>query len=363
MRKKKDLILGFDVSHIRGNKTGVEYYSLRLYDAMKQIADEWRIIPFSNHPIPEIPETVVVPSKLPLALWRQLILPKYLKKYGVTSFHSPMTAAPWFAPCPTIATVHDLSYRFAPGYSRKSRYSQIMNCTLSVLFCKKLAAVSDTTCQLLRKYYPRFQSEFYSVCSGALANPPCDSTADDVLIHVKAPYFLQLGRIEQRKDPLTTLCAFKESGLYKTHSLVFIGTQGNAMAAVTEWMQNTPEVAKKIIITGYLPENDVHSLLRNADALMYPSVDEGFGHPPFEALSVKTIPLVSDIAVFRELLQDAAVYAPVGDVTAFAAQLKKLAAGEIEKKAILCAGEKRLADLVWQKTAQGIWKLHTDMAL
>lgn len=361
---EKRFVLGYDVSHVRGNKTGVEYYSLQLYEALKLIAsDDCSIIPFAKEPVPEIPEAVVIPSTLPLALWRQLVLPRYLKKYGVTSFHSPITAVPWIARCPVIATVHDVSYRFAPGYSRKSRYNQILNCSLSATFSKKIIAVSEATCNLLQKYYPRTCSKIYPVRSGALANPPDEKDTPDVLVSVKKPYLLQLGRIEHRKDPLTTLQAFKESGIYEKYSLVFIGSPGNAMAAVTDWMRNNPDVSRKIIITGYLPENDVHSLLRNADALMYPSVDEGFGHPPFEALSVKTIPLVSDIAVFRELLQDAAVYAPVGDVAAFALQMKKLSEGQIDPTSIFRAAEPRFQELDWQKTAEKIWKLHTDMVL
>lgn len=359
--QKKKVILGFDISPVLGNKTGVEYYSLRLYEALKNTAGENQIVAFSKHPVPEVPEAIVVPSGMPLSLWRQLVLPRWLKKYGVTSLHSPVTAVPWLSLCPSVATVHDVSYRFAPGYSRKSRISQIVNCTLAVHACKKIVAVSTTTCQQLQKYYPLFKTKFNPVRSGAMANPPVFHNDNEILLTVKPPYFVQLGRIEHRKDPMTTLNAFKGSKLYERYSLVFVGSPGNAMNSVQEWMKYNPEVAQKIIITGYLPENDVHSLLRNADALLYPSVDEGFGHPPFEALSVKTLPLVSDIAVFRELLQDAALYAPCGDVTAFAEQLKNIASDSIDKTTVFSAADKRFQELGWQKTAREIWDLHAGI--
>lgn len=360
--QKKKLILGFDISPVFGNKTGVEYYTLRLYEALKEAAGENQIIAFSNHPVPEVPETVVIPSRLPLFLWRQFVLPKCLKKYGVVSFHSPITAMPWLLSCPVIATVYDVSYRFVPGYSRKSRYSQILNCTAAVWASKKIVTISNATCQRLLTYYPRFSSKFIPVISGALANP---TTAfdenNDIPLTVPSPYFLQLGRIEERKDPLTTLRAFKESGLYDQYTLVFAGSPGNAIESVQEWLRCNPEVAKNVILTGYLPDHTVHALLRKAEALLYPSLDEGYGHPPFEALSVKTLPLVSDIAVFRELLQDAALYAPCGDVAAFAEQLKKIASDTFDRSVIFQAGDIRLQELVWQKTAQKIWNLHKEM--
>ena len=53
---EKRVVLGYDVSHVRGNKTGVEYYSLQLYEALKLIAsDDCSIIPFAKEPVPEIP--------------------------------------------------------------------------------------------------------------------------------------------------------------------------------------------------------------------------------------------------------------------------------------------------------------------
>ena len=153
-----DFIIGFDASPVTGRKTGVEYYSLQLYRALKEELGREHIIAFSNQPVAEIPEAKIYPSKLPLVLWRQLILPGALKRNRVSTLHSPVTAIPFFAACPAVATVHDLSYRLAPeGVSWKYRCFQKLNCFIAVTGSEKVVTVSDTTRQHFCRYYPAWQ--------------------------------------------------------------------------------------------------------------------------------------------------------------------------------------------------------------
>lgn len=358
-----DFIIGFDASPVTGHKTGVEYYSLQIYNALKEKLGEKHLIAFSNHPVEEIPEAVIYPSKLPRSLWRQLILPKALKQHKISSLHSPVTAIPYFSSCPTVATVHDMCYCLAPdGLSLKYRYFQKLNCYTAIKKSSKILTVSNTTRQHLCRYYPKHTEKFIAVLSGALANPILSEIQNEY--HSDGEnYFVQIGRLDKRKDPLTSMEAFKCSGVYKNYSLLFIGSPGNEMEQITQWLTANPEVAEKISLSGYLTENEVYQKLAGAAALLYPSRDEGFGHPPFEALALGTLPIVSDIAVLRELLQDAAVFVPCGDADMLAEQMKKLSAGEINTAEIFAAGKKRLQALQWHKTAEKIVELHRKLYL
>ncbi len=356
-----DFIIGFDASPVTGRKTGVEYYSLQLYRALKEVLGREHIIAFSNQPVAEIPEAKIYPSKLPLVLWRQLILPGALKRNRVSTLHSPVTAIPFFAACPAVATVHDLSYRLAPeGVSWKYRCFQKLNCFIAVTGSEKVVTVSDTTRQHLCRYYPAWQEKFTAVLSGALANPLVAEVKNSSG-HDGCPYFVQIGRLDKRKEPLTSLEAFKRSGVYKNYRFMLIGSPGNEMENITQWLKENPEVAERVSLSGYLSENEVYQALANADALLYPSRDEGFGHPPFEALSLGTLPIVSDIPVLCELLQDAAVFVPSGNADVLADEMKKLAAGKIDIAGIFSAGEKRLSALQWHKTAEKIIELHSGL--
>lgn len=354
------LIIGFDASPIYGNKTGVEYYALRLYSTLKsELGKSGEIIAFSKEPIAEIPEAVILKSDLPLFLWRQIVLPRELKRRNVTSLHSPVTAIPLFTHCPSIATVHDVSYRIADkGISRNSKLTQILTCALAMRMARFIVAVSETTAGRVKRFHPRQAAKVRTVLSGALANFRESPSSSASLLNIAEPYLLQLGRIDFRKNPLASLEAFRHSGIYKTHSLIFIGSSGNATAAVKKYLADHSELADRVILTGYLPEDTVHSLVKKADALLYPSEDEGFGHPPFEAIAAGTLPIVSDIPVFRELLSNAAVFVDGPD--SFANALRHLAGHMLPMETISAAGQTRLRSLQWSAAAGRIIELHKE---
>jgi glycosyltransferase involved in cell wall biosynthesis len=69
----------------------------------------------------------------------------------------------------------------------------------------------------------------------------------------------------------------------------------------------------QVDFVGFVPEEELKRLIRNASALVYPSLDEGFGIPPLEALSVGVPVIVSDLPVFREVVGDAAFFIQLGD--------------------------------------------------
>ncbi|MGN0869916.1 MAG: glycosyltransferase, partial [Victivallales bacterium] len=261
---------------------------------------------------------------------------------------------------PSIATVHDLSYLIADnGISRKSKWTQILTCILAMHRARFIVAVSETTAGRVKRFHPCQASKVRPVLSGALANFRESPSSSASLLNIVEPYLLQLGRIDFRKNPLASLEAFRHSGIYKTHSLIFIGSSGNATAAVKEYLTEHSELADRVILTGYLPEDTVHSLVKKASALLYPSADEGFGHPPFEALAAGTLPIVSDIPVFRELLSNAAVFVDGPD--SFTDTLRHLAEHMLPMETILAAGQERLESLQWSTTARRIINLHSEI--
>ncbi len=354
----KKMLIGFDASPISGNKTGVEYYALRLYSALKHEVEPFgNIIAFSNAPIREIPEAVILKSSLPLFLWRQIILPRELKRRKITSLHSPVTAIPIFASCPLIATVHDVSYRIAnQSVSFKEKEIQLLNAFLTMHHATYIIAVSETTASRLKSFYPQQSSKIRTVLSGALANFRESSLISSSA--VAKPYLLQLGRIDFRKNPLMTLEAFRISEIYKTHTLVFAGAAGNASGELADYLEKHPELAGRVILTGYLQEDVIPSLLANASALLYPSVDEGFGHPPLEALAAGTLPIVSNIPVFHELLDNGAVF--VDNANSLANALRSLAEKRIPVQELVSIGKSKLELLQWSDTARKIIKLHSE---
>ncbi len=138
-------------------------------------------------------------------------------------------------------------------------------------------------------------------------------------------YFLFLGTLEPRKNPLQLVKAFKEFKLQTDDpiKLVFAGKKGWLYDDVMEYIKSNA-LENEVIFIGYISDEEKITLLQNTQAFIFLSIYEGFGMPPLEALKLGTPTLLSDIAVFRELFEESAYYVDPYDVRAISDGMKKI---------------------------------------
>ena len=129
-------------------------------------------------------------------------------------------------------------------------------------------------------------------------------------------YLLHIGSFEKRKDLITLLKAFKlvdDSNL----KLVLVGAQIiNGSSEVLDQIKTfiiQNKLESKVILAGYVSNEEASVLYKNARIYVFPSFDEGFGIPILEALSFSVPVICSDIDVFREIGDDFVEYFKVGD--------------------------------------------------
>lgn len=354
-------LIGFDASVIRGRRTGVENYAIRLLEALRQLPGAPRIAAFSDQPVEGVPEIIVKPANLPLAAWRQLILPGLARQAGTTSFHAPVTAIPLRLPVPVVATLHDAGFLTVPAcYRLRERLSQSFWLRATLARAAAAVCVSETTKARIAARFPSAAIRLHAVLSGALAMP-APQRAPSALHGLRQPFALCVGRLEYRKNPVRTLEAFLSATAapeFHNYTLVFAGQPGNAAGDLAAAIARHPEAAGRVMVLEYVAADTLAELYRVADLLLYFSLDEGFGHPPFEALAAGTPVVAADIPVLREVLAEGATFAPPEDVPAMAAAIRRLMAEPALRKAQLVAGQQRLAALPWQQTAAKIVALH-----
>jgi glycosyltransferase involved in cell wall biosynthesis len=361
--------IGFDASVLRGRFTGVEYYTLRLLEALR--AADAEVVAFSDRPVPQAADVHVIGPRLPLPLWRQVVLPRAVQAAGLQSFHSPVTAIPLRLPVPTVATVYDLGYIRWPGcYGPLARRAQRFWLGRAVRRAAGIVCISDATRQAVTALYPEAAARLHTVHNGAVALPPAPALPESrrrasiERLGVPTPFALVAGRIEKRKNPVTTLHAFLAATAappWDTTTLVFAGAPGNAYAELTEALRVTG-CAARVRLCQYLQPGDLACLYDAAEILLYFSLDEGFGHPPLEALSVGTPVAAADIPVLREVLADAAEFAPPEDVPAMAAAIRRVLDSPERRNALLLAGARRVQLFTWEKTAAAVAALHAELA-
>jgi glycosyltransferase involved in cell wall biosynthesis len=136
------------------------------------------------------------------------------------------------------------------------------------------------------------------------------------------PYFLALGTIEPRKDHALLLDVWDRfhATLPKANvpRLVIAGRRGWRNQAVFRRLDSAPVMGRSVIEANDLTDGAVAALLRGAAALVAPSRAEGFGLPVMEAAASGVPVIAADLPVTRELLGDWPVYAPAGEMYAWA---------------------------------------------
>jgi len=145
--------------------------------------------------------------------------------------------------------------------------------------------------------------------------------------------FVMLGTIEARKNHALILEAWdimaSRRDLDDLPRLHIIGPRGWCVDDVLMRLDQHPLNGSAIFVHGPLDEGTIRTQLAKAQALLFPSIAEGFGFPPLEALALGTLPIVSDLRVLRETLGAQAVYLPCDDAYSWAATIEKLVDGKL----------------------------------
>ena len=163
------------------------------------------------------------------------------------------------------------------------------------------------------------------------------SEIDDTLIKYQinknTNYFVFIGTLEIRKNIINILRACIYLGRLKKDLKFQVVLIGDLFHAKTlNWLLREANKYFKIICTGYISDRETNIILSNSIALLYPSLWEGFGFPPLEAMSAGVIPIVADLSSLPEVCGDHAFYCDPYDVTSIAESMQRCLAMTAEER-------------------------------
>jgi glycosyltransferase involved in cell wall biosynthesis len=173
-------------------------------------------------------------------------------------------------------------------------------------------------------------------------------------------YVLAVGTIEPRKDYPLLVAAFEQvASAHPDVALVIVGADGWGSRDFAAALAASP-VRSKVVRAGYLDDRALAATLRQAAVLAYPSVYEGFGFPPLQAMAA-SVPVVATAAgAVPEVVGDGALVVAPGDDGALADALSRVLAGGAETDALISRGLERSARFTWDACAHGLLSLYRE---
>lgn len=296
---------------------------------------------------------VPTPHEALRAAWEQTVVPYEVWRRGIDVYHSPNYTLPLRLSCPGVVTIHDLAFLDSRFHNRRLQMYLRLLTKASLRRAAQVIAVSEYTKVQLESNFPYVAGKVSVVHSGLdpafTPMRPANGNGDGI---GAPPYVLFVGSIEPRKNLPRLIRAF-EMAMTSTglpHELVLCGPWGWRYGAVEEALRDSP-MRSRIRRVGYVPSSGLRDLYTRADALAYPSLDEGFGFPVLEAMSTGTPVITTNRSAPPEVAGGAAVTVTPEDTQAIATAIATVLTDRTLARDLAERGRLRAAEFTWERAA------------
>jgi len=178
---------------------------------------------------------------------------------------------------------------------------------------------------------------------------------------IDKPYILFAGTIEPRKNLVTLLRAFAPLTKDFPHLLVLAGARGWFSEPVFAEVERLG-LKERVAFTEYVPEEDLPALMSGADVFVYPSLGEGFGLPPLEAMACGTPVICSNAPALPEVVGEDAITVLPTEVEAWTEAMRQVLSDADMRAKLREKGLKRAQKFSWERTAQLTLKAFEEAA-
>ena len=378
----KDILrVAIEASTLHGAKAGIGHYAATMSQQLAS-APGVELRYFTAQEYAELPPhpTGLLTRQKPR--WRQRIpmgrqVQYQLQRWRLAqlsqNWHPDLVFGPNFivpsADAPSVLVIHDLSHLRYPETHPPERVA-FMERQLRPAIARSSAVVVDShfTEQEVLSYFPEAAGRLHVIYPGLeprMAVPP--STAVETALNALLKgddrrFFLFLSTLEPRKNLAGLLAAYAAlpAAIREAHPLVLVGQMGwqeSNFAALLTGMVERGEVR----MLGYLRDELLPALYRRALALVYPSLYEGFGLPPIEAMATGCPVLAGNVTAMPEVCGDAALYCDPLDVGSITAGMRRLAEDDALRARLAAAGPARAALYSWEDAATQVLEVMREV--
>jgi len=369
--------IGLDGQPLIKPKTGVGHYTLELARALAALrpVDDFELIAPGAIPASIVSEAETVPNLHVVSVkanmltrrWSSIGLPRYMRRARLNLFHGTNYQLPLVNTKPNVLTVHDLSIFTHPEthdvrFARRARTRLPMTLGAASHIITPTAAIKDELSERFNLDPVRI-----TVTPEAPRNnffPMKHEHTADVRqrLEIDNDFILFVGTIEPRKNLQTLLRAFEQISRKSEHRLQLVLAGGEGwLANGFDRLVRASDFRARIRLTGYLSDELLRALYSSCKVFVYPSLYEGFGLPPLEAMACGAPVVASRIAAHEETLRDKARLIEPVDESALAEAIVGLLEDEKARDSLAKAGLAHVASFSWRRTAEMTWEVYEEV--
>lgn len=340
---------------------GIHQYIDNLLRHLPAADPDFRYTVFVGEGQPEMNGATVRRSAFPTGnpivrvLWEQLFQPVALWRARPDLLHSLAFVSPVLAPCPSVVTVYDLSFKLTPDRFRQRSAQRLYLSAFTAHSCRRarrVITISESTKEDVIRFWgidrERVDVAYPGLHPAFRPLPRPEVEAFRARRGLPDRFVLYLGTLESRKNLSTLVRAF--ATLHASHPtlhLILAGAKGWLYHDLFALVQEL-NLTDKVIFPGFVPAEELVLWYNAAAVFAYPSSYEGFGIPVAEALACGRPVVTSNVSSLPEAGGDAAIFAPPSDGDALSDALARALTVEPEA---LARGPAHAARFTWAATA------------
>ncbi|MBI4476470.1 MAG: glycosyltransferase family 4 protein [Acidobacteria bacterium] len=306
----------------------------------------------------------------PYSLREQLRIPLALRRERADLFHAPHYVLPPLTMCPSVVTIHDcihlmfpeyLPNRLAYAYARASIWAAAKRSS-------RILTVSETSkADILRFFHvpPTKIAVIYNAIDERLgAEPDQDEIArvrERYQLHER--FILYVGNIKPHKNLVRLIEAFHRLRRHEFEhmKLLIIGDEISKYPALRRAVHRH-HLHKYVRFLGFVPLETLAVLYRLAGVFVFPSLYEGFGLPPLEAMASGTPVVTSNVSSLPEVVGDAAILVDPHDPDAIADGMRRALTDPELRADLRARGLTRVNQYSWERSVQRVWEIYQEVA-
>lgn len=301
-----------------------------------------------------------LPTSRPMVriFWEQAVQPFALRKEGVGLIHALAFVTPLLSPCPSVVTVYDLSFLLYPDrFKRAKRFYLSLFTRLSARKARRIIAISESTKRDVVRLLGVPPDKVEVVYCGL--DDAFRPLAEDQVAAFRSErglserFILFVGTIEPRKNVTRLIEAFANLLTCQLADLKLVigGAKGWFYEDVFARAEELG-LEGQVMFPGYIPASELPLWYNAAELFVYPSLYEGFGLPPLEAMACGTPVVTANTSSLPEVVGEAGLTVAPLDVEGLAEAMRRVLNDATLRREMRERGLQRAQSFSWTKTAR-----------